>query len=220
MNDNYRLYKEEGCYDLNDMQKQFPSKEEAESLLQWANEQNPGTWIDHSRVVARAAVTIADKCALDTHRAYVSGLLHDIGRYEGIRGMHHIYAGYELLKGKGYECIGEICLSHSFPYKHIDEYFGKNDCTETETEFIMSFLAKKTYDDYDKLIQLCDTISTAEGVCLIEVRVMDVMRRYGIAKYTPNKLETLFGLKKYFDELCKDNVYDLFYDEIREISFR
>ena len=28
------------------------------------------------------------------------------------------------------------------------------------------------------------------------------------------------GLKAYFDELCAMNVYDLFYDEIREISFR
>ncbi len=97
----------------------LPSKEEAESLLLWAHDQNPGPWLNHSKVVARAAETIAKKCSLDSHRAYISGLLHDIGRYEGPRGLHHVYAGYELVKSKGYDKLAEICLSHSFDYDEI-----------------------------------------------------------------------------------------------------
>ena len=74
----------------------LPTRDEAKQLLTWAHEHNPGPWAQHSEVVARVAETIADKCGLDTHRAYVSGLLHDIGRYEGVRTIHHVYAGYEL----------------------------------------------------------------------------------------------------------------------------
>ena len=198
----------------------FPTKKDAEQLLVWAHELNPGAWANHSRVVARAAETIADKCGLNTHRAYVSGLLHDIGRYEGIRELHHVYTGYELLRNKGYDQIAEICLSHSFPYQNINEYFGKNDCTSEETEIITSFLSSVVYNDYDKLIQLCDAIGTAAGVSLIEVRVMDVIRRHGFNNLTLNKIEAIFTLKTHFDKLCNLNVYDLFFDEIRDISFR
>lgn len=124
----------------------LPTRETAEQLLVWAHERNPGLWANHSKVVARAAETIANKCGFDTHRAYVSGLLHDIGRYEGVTELHHVYAGYELLIDKGYDLIGEICLSHSFPYQNIGEYFGKNDCSMEETQLIVSFLRTKSYN--------------------------------------------------------------------------
>ena len=197
----------------------IPTKEDAIYLLEWASKCNPGPWVDHSKVVARAAKTISKKCGLDMHRAYISGLLHDIGRYDGIRDLHHVYAGYELLKSKEYNQIAEICLSHSFPYKNIDEYFGKNDCSQEGTKVITSYLSSSTYDDYDKLIQLCDAIGTSEGVTLIEVRIMDVIRRRGFAELTLQKIEALFDIKMYFDKLCDMSIYDLFYDEVRDISF-
>ena len=196
------------------------TKDEAEKLLVWANDQNPGIWSDHSRIVARTAETIAEKCGLDTHRAYISGLIHDIGRYAGISQLRHVYAGYDLLKSKGYDKTAEICLSHSFPLKNIDEYFGVNDCSQKETEVITSFLANANYSNYDKLIQLCDSMCSAEGVCLIEVRIINVIRRYGFAWLTLEKIDATFELKAYFDKLCDMNIYDLFYDEIRDISFR
>jgi putative nucleotidyltransferase with HDIG domain len=195
------------------------NKEEAEQLLVWANEKNPGAWANHSRVTARAAETIAQKCGLDTHRAYVSGLLHDIGRYEGVSGLRHVYAGYELLTNRGYDQTAEICLSHSFPYQNIGEYFGVNDCSPEEIKIIISFLSDKVYDEYDKLIQLCDAIGTAEGVSLIEVRVMDVIRRHGFTNLTLNKIEAIFALKSYFDRLCGVNIYNIFYDEIKTSIF-
>ena len=68
------------------MEINFPLREEAIILLTWANGQNPGLWSDHCRVVGRTAETIAAKCGLDTERAFVSGLLHDIGYY----GYHNI----------------------------------------------------------------------------------------------------------------------------------
>jgi len=195
------------------------SRCEAKKLLVWAHERNPGPWAMHSEVVARAAETIAEKSGLDTNRAYISGLLHDIGRYEGVRTLHHVYAGYELLINKGFDQFAEICMTHTFPFQDIQGHFGENDCTPSETAIIASFLQNKTYDDYDKLIQLCDAISEARGVCLFEVRFMNAMRRYGLAGLTINTMEALYGLKEYFDKLCNMNIYDLFYDEIRKVSF-
>ena len=197
------------------------TKDKAEEILLWAGTLNPGAWVDHSRVVARAAETIAERCNLDSDRAYISGLLHDIGRYEGIRELHHVYAGYDLMAKQGYNAISEICLSHSFPSQHIGEYSGEiTDCTDEEISIITSYLSKAIYNDYDKLIQICDAIGSAQGVCLIEVRLLDVIRRRGFNDFTLKKWESIFSLKEYFDGLCKTNIYDLFYEEIREVSFR
>lgn len=199
----------------------LPTKEEANAMLVKAHEQNPGPWADHCRVAASVAETIAKECDMDSHRAYVSGLLHDIGRYEGVRGLHHVYAGYEAMKDKGYNQIARICLSHSFPSKDIDAYAGGDlDCTPVEMAVIESFISEVIFDDYDKLIQLCDAMSMAEGVCLIELRLFDGVRRYGFNDFTLRKWDAFFELKKYFSELCGKNVYDLFYDEIRDVCFR
>jgi len=198
----------------------IPTREEAERLLVWGGEQNPGIWEDHSRVVARVAETIAGKCGLDTEKAYILGLLHDIGRFAGVRKLYHVYAGYKLLKSKGYLEAAEICISHSFPLQDINEYFGANDCTPEETDVINTHLSGMTFTEYDKLIQLCDSMGASGGVTLMQVRWIDVIRRYGFAELTLQKLDALLALKEHFDELCGMNIYDLFYDEIRDVSFR
>jgi len=198
----------------------IPTREEAEQLLTWAGELNPGVWVDHCQVVARAAETIAGECGLDTNRAYVSGLLHDIGRYAGVRDLYHTYAGYNLLMSKGYTEIAGVCLSHSFRTKNINDYFGKHDCTLEELKSIVDYISNTSYNEYDKLIQLCDAMCGVTGVVLIEVRLMDVLRRYGLENVTVDKIDAYFEPKNYFDKLCGMNIYDLFYDEIRDVSFR
>ena len=73
----------------------IPSIEEAERLIEEASRLNPGPWIEHNRTAGLCARTIAEKCdGLKPDVAYVMGLLHDIGRREGIMDMKHIYAGY------------------------------------------------------------------------------------------------------------------------------
>ena len=117
-------------------EKGYPSRENADALLIWAHTQNIGPWAGHSRVVARIAETIARQCEMDADRAYVIGLLHDIGRYEGASVLHHVIAGYELLRAKGYDDAARICLTHSFPYPDLRAYCGANDCTGSETDFL------------------------------------------------------------------------------------
>ena len=210
---------EERCLGSERNQVSWPTRDEAEALLAWAHARNPGAWREHSRVVARAAQAIAEKCRMDGERAYVSGLLHDIGRYEGVRGLHHVYAGWALMHQRGYPGIAAICMSHSFPVRQLGAYSGKADCTAEELAVMAAYLAQATYDDLERLIQLCDAISSAQGVCLMEVRLMDVLRRHGLNDFSGQKIEGFFALKTYFDTLCGMNIYELFSDEIRETLF-
>ena len=77
------------------------NRKQALEALDWASRQNPGPWREHSLTAARAASAIAAACGMDAERAYVLGAMHDIGRYEGVRGMHHAIAGYEWLHARG-----------------------------------------------------------------------------------------------------------------------
>jgi putative nucleotidyltransferase with HDIG domain len=200
---------------MNIKQQELPKINEAEKLLLWGNKNNPGPWFEHSKVVARAAKTIALKCNLDENVVYLLGLLHDIGRYEGVTDLHHNYSGYKLIIEKGYVKIAKICLTHSFPNKNINEYNGKNDCTKEETVEIKNVLKNFEYDDYDKLIQLCDTIGSSNGICFMEKRIIDVIKRHKkINKSIIKKWETIFEIKKYFDKICGINIYNLFMEEI------
>lgn len=198
------------------------TKHEAHALLTWAKKLNPGAWSDHCEVVARAAETIAVKCGIASDQAYVCGLLHDIGRYEGFYGLHHIYAGYELMKQKNELDIAGICLTHSFPCHDITlkEYIGVIDCNNAELHVITKYLANTEYNDIDKLIQLCDAISIPSGVCIIDVRLMEVARRHGLNDMSLTKWNAYYALKEYFDSLCGINIYELFYDEIVKNSIK
>jgi len=201
-------------------EEKYPSRREAEDLLAWAEEQNPGPWAAHSRTVGRSAEVIASACGLDRDKAYVLGLLHDIGRFEGVRDLHHIVAGHAFMVQKGFMCNARICLTHSFPIKSIGVYSGTTfDCSPAELQLIQDTLADAQYNEYDGLIQLCDSISLPQGVCLLEIRLIDVASRHGFNDFTLRKWDALFKLKEHFDLLCARSIYTLFYAEICGTSF-
>lgn len=183
----------------------YPTRDEAEQLLKEAEKLNPGPWGDHSRTVAHCAQCIAEKSGLDSDKAYVVGLLHDIGRRFGKRHLGHVSDGYSYMMSLGYDEVARVCLTHSFNGKTIDAYVGNFDTTEEETELIKTELAKTDLDDYDKLIQLCDSIGGAEGVMDIIDRMNDVKSRYGY--YDPEKWDTNLELKSYFEQLMGQDVY-------------
>ena len=202
----------------------IPSRPEAERLFQWAAEQNPEPWVNHCRIVAKTAEAIAKNCGLDPDRAYICGLFHDIGyhAYKNGKGRSsHIYIGYEFMLDKGYDAVARVCLTHSFPHRDIREYFGKDItfCSDKELAHIDKFLAEIVYDDYDKLIQLCDCLGTAESVCILEQRMINVVMRHGYNDYTLKKWGAIFALKEYYDGKCGGNIYNLFRDEIVENIF-
>lgn len=194
------------------------NREEAMRLLDWAAAQNPGPWREHSLNAARAAEAIAKHSGLDPERAWVSGALHDIARFEGVRAMHHTVAGYNFLMEKGEPELARICMTHSFPTGRVEEYLGKWDVTDEELQFMRDYLANCEMDDYDRLIQLCDALALAEGISLIEKRLVDVALRHGITEYTVPKWRKTMEIRRYFEEKIGASIYTLF-DDVVEMTF-
>ena len=186
----------------------LPTREEAEKILIEAEECNPGPWGNHSRVVAQCAEKIATRCeGMDADKAYIVGLLHDIGRKFGVGHLRHVYDGYKYMLQLGYDEVAKICLTHSFNNQDIYEYIGNVDITEEERQEIVAVLQKTIYDDYDRLIQLCDSIAGADGVMDIEARMGDVKRRYG--RYPEEKWNKNLSLKKMFEEKTGQDLYEV-----------
>ena len=174
------------------------------------NSTTPALGLDivHSKTAAFCARAIAKRCDnLDADTAYILGLLHDIGRRECVTDMRHIIDGYRFMTSHGYDDCARICLTHSFPYKDIHSYNGQNDCTTDETKFIESFIENTEYNDYDKLIQLCDALALPDGATYIEKRLVDVVIRRGFNDLTIPKWKAFLDLKEYFDKKTETDIY-------------
>lgn len=177
----------------------LPTKEAALFLLKEAYQKNPGPWRDHSLVVAECAYKIAGACSdMNKDKAYVLGLLHDIGRRFGVTHLAHVIDGYDFLVKLGYEEPARICITHSFAIKDINTIVGKQDVSEIDRERICKLLTSYQYDDYDLLIQVCDSVAMSDGPVEMEKRMGDVKERYG--NYPENKWNRHLELKNYFEE--------------------
>lgn len=203
------LYKEEEVMESKEQMKRgYPDRERAKELLAEAEERNPGPWGNHSRTVAHCAEKIALACGdMDFEKAYILGLLHDIGRRFGVRHLGHVSDGFSYMRELGFHEVARICLTHSFHNQTTEEYIGKFDTTEEERQLIETALEQVTMDDYDRLIQLCDAMAGSEGVLDIEERMNDVKARYGF--YPQSKWDANMELKAYFEKKAGRNIYDV-----------
>ena len=158
----------------------LPTREKAEELLKEAERCNPGPWGNHSRTAAHCAERIAFYCKdMDSDKAYILGLLHDIGRKFGVRHLGHVSDGYSYMMKLGYDEAARVCMTHSFTDGTTGDYVGKFDTSEEELKLIQETIRSIELDEYDKLIQLCDAMAGSEGVMSLEDRMNDVRRRYG-----------------------------------------
>ena len=184
----------------------LPTREEAIELLRNGLSCNPGPWGKHCLTAAHCAEKIADACGdMDSEKAFILGLLHDIGRKFGVTYLRHVLDGYTYMKSLGYDEAARICLTHSFNNHTVDEYIGKYDVSEEEMTFIKTELDKIVYDEYDWLIQLCDCLAGVKGVLDVEERMCDVKQRYGV--YPQEKWDTNIRLMKYFEDKMNKNIY-------------
>ena len=189
------------------MEKGYPDLETAREMLAEAEAKNPGPWGDHSRNVALAAKNIAECCPeLDPEKAYILGLLHDIGRREGPHGMRHALDGYRYCMSLGFPDCARICITHSFPDGDIRSAQGKWEKEEYRRS-VEKLLSQIEFDDYDRLFQLCDALGDASGFCLIEKRLVDVALRNGIDQYTLQKWKTYAFIRKHFESAMKKSIY-------------
>ncbi|AVK46782.1 phosphohydrolase [Clostridium sp. MF28] len=197
----------------------FPSREVAEKELEIAGQLNQGPWTEHSINVGLAAQIIAEKCSnLNPDKAYVLGLLHDIGRRYGISARRHGIDGYKFMLEKGWDEVGRICLTHSFPVPDFDKEIGQNDMSDEESEFVRKYINDLTYDDYDRLLILCDSLADAQGFCMLEKRFVNTTRRYGTFPFTVERWNATFEMKDYFEKQMNCSIYDIL-PNIKETTF-
>ena len=188
----------------------IPTLQEAEAFLKEAEKRNPGPWIQHSKYVADAAKRIATHHPrLDPECAYIMGYLHDIGRREGVTDMRHIVDGYHFLHNKGYDDAARICLTHSFPIKNINVASGTWDCSDEDFQFVKTYITNIEFNDYDKLLVLCDALSLSTGFCLIDKRLLDVALRRGLFEHTLDKWNGIFTIQKEIENAIGQSVYRL-----------
>ncbi|MBO7449671.1 MAG: HDOD domain-containing protein [Clostridiales bacterium] len=189
----------------------LPTKEEALNELRIAGELNPGPWTKHSENVGIAARNIAQKIeGLDEDKAYIIGVLHDIGRRVGIVDIPtHVYEGYKFCMEKGWDEAARICMTHS--YLRMKDEFNYEPDSDVEKE-IKNYIIDCETDDYDRLIQLCDALAVDYGFVILEKRFVDVTRRYGIMEEYIKGWEVAFDIKEHFEEMMGCSIYDVLPD--------
>ncbi len=189
----------------------LPTIEEALNELKIAEHLNPGPWVKHSMNTGVAARNIAEKVpGLNSEKAYIVGLMHDIGRRAGITDIPtHVYDGYKYCMERGWDEAARICMTHSYLLMQ-DEYDYE---PETEHEkAIKAYIMNCTADDYDRLIQLCDSLAVDYGFVILEKRFVDVTRRYGIMEGYIKGWEVAFEIKEYFEGKMGCSIYDVLPD--------
>lgn len=182
----------------------------AEIELERAHSLNPGKWADHSRYAALACQNIAARCSdLSADDAYCYGLLHDIGRYAGITSEKHLIDGYRFCMERGWEKAAQICISHAFMIQDIKTSIGTFDVSEEDYLFMEDFVKHAVYDDYDRLVQLCDSLALPTGFCLLEKRFVDVALRYGTPPFITKRWKKTLEIKELFEEKIHCSIYEL-----------
>ena len=187
----------------------YPDRQTAEHELLLGGRLNPGKWIEHSQNAALVCERIACMAEMDADKAYVLGLLHDIGRRIGFCGEKHTYAGYEYALSKGWDDVARVSLTHSHLFKDAALGVSEYDGTAEEWAFIKDYIAKIELNDYDLLVQLGDALGAAAGICIMEKRFVDVALRYGFFPGMLEKWRRFFEIKEYFDKKCGCSIYSL-----------
>lgn len=184
--------------------------EAAAGALAEAEKKNPGHWVTHSRYVAKACGSIAALCGeLSEEQAYCLGLLHDIGRYAGVTSERHLIDGYRYCVARGWEKAAQICISHAFMIQDVRSSIGKFDMPEADYRFMEDFIKNAVYDDYDRLVQLCDSLALPTGFCILEKRFVDVTIRYGVHPFTVDRWKKVLEIKASFERQIGCSIYDL-----------
>ena len=114
----------------------------------------------------------------------------------------------EAMLDLGYDDIAKICLTHTFPAKQIDK--SQFNWSYEWLEWAQTELDKIEYDDYDRLIQLCDQLSDDIKYMSLESRSLAIAKRYGMSEEQRQILcnnSTL--LKDYFENKFDIKIYEL-----------
>ncbi len=130
----------------------------------------------------------------------------------------HLIDGYRFCMERGWEKAAQICISHAFMIQDITTSIGVFDVSREDYQFMAEFIENAQYDDYDRLVQLCDALALPSGFCLLEKRFVDVALRYGTPPVIVQRWRKTLEIKEIFEEKIKDSIY-LFLPGVVENTF-
>ena len=110
---------------------------------------------------------------------------------------------------RGWDEAARVCMTHS--YRLMKDEFDYEPTSDMEKE-IKKFICSTEADDYDKLIQLCDSLAVDDGFVILEKRFVDVTRRYGIMEGYIKGWDVSFAIKEAFEEKMGCSIYDVLPD--------
>ncbi len=198
------------------------SIERAYNFLEDAPRKNKELWIKHSVNVAIVAERLAEQLKLNSKKAYVLGLVHDIGRRKKEHvGLRHIIEGYHFLEEQGYEEEARVCLTHTFYARNLVKpnlIKANTNLTRNEIEFISQYINKNGFNLYDKILQIADNMGSATGINTIERRRTESMLRYGITDVSEKNLRGIFKVQNEIEEKLGFSIYKIFPEVTDNIS--
>ena len=198
------------------------SIEKAYSFLEDAPRKNKDLWIKHSINVAIVAERLAEQLKLDSKKAYVLGLIHDIGRRKKEHvGLRHIIEGYNFLEEQGYKEEARVCLTHTFYSRSLVKpnlTKENTNLTRNEIEFISDNKNKNGFNIYDKILQIADNMGSATGINTVERRRTESMLRYGITDVSEKNLREIFKVQNEIEEKLGFSLYKIFPEVADNIS--
>ncbi len=166
---------------------------------------------DHCLSVAFISKKIAQASSnLDPEKSYIYGLLHDAGRIKDERteGIFHGLTGFDYLVSHNMPDAARIAFTHCFyePQLNLSMYRMKPQDYVRSRELLKSL----SFNDYDYLAQLADILNDCGRQCTIEYRFDSVAKRHNLNdQVVKASIKKMNELKKYFDEKCRCNIYDL-----------
>lgn len=150
---------------------------------------NTSSWITHSLNVGITASVLATGLQnVEPKKAFVLGILHDIGR-KFKTDMQHTIFGYEYLVNKGYTSEAKVCLTHSHIHGErcannepaVPGWSCENGVStwdeSVETDDLTKFLKTTTYNSYDSILNIADLMATDSAILPVYDRIQEIKSR-------------------------------------------
>ena len=207
------------------------SIEKAYSFLEDAPRKNKELWIKHSVNVAIVAERLAEQLKLDSKKAYVLGLVHDIGRRKKEHvGLRHIIEGYNFLEEQGYkeesrETYTGTKLEGRKEFENLLKIIKKGDTLIFDSVSRMSRNSEEGCNLYEDLFNKgINLIFLKEGYINTEVYRKALDNQINIVLNTGNKatdelMQTIISaLNKYTLALAKEQIKKAFDQAEKEVK--
>lgn len=188
--------------------------EKAYNLLEINSLKNNDELMQHSLNVAIVAERLADELGLSGKKAYILGLIHDIGKSQvNKKGIRYILEGYNFLYELGYEKEARVCLTHYFyDNKLVKKILLQNNSefTDDEIKFITSYINKNGFDMYDKILQIADNMGGKNYIMTIERKRVELILEEGLSDLTEEILRGIYNIQEEIELRLNHSIYRAF----------